>query len=141
VWGTGDGGGVVSGGIPSYNSGVMTETILHHTSSLDGLLERLSPEPDVRGEEFERGAKWFLETDPAYATELRGVWLWDDWPGYWGPDNGIDLVAETHTPSLSISSMEATREEGRLSGHSDARCQAYTRFLDAGTRSQLENYQ
>ena len=38
-WGTSDGGGVVSGGIPSYNSGVMTETILHHTSSLDGTNE------------------------------------------------------------------------------------------------------
>ena len=32
-------------------------------------------------------------------------------------------------------------EEGRLSGHSDARCQAYTRYIDAGTRSQLENHQ
>ena len=30
---------MVSGGIPSYNSGVMTETILHHTSSLDGTNE------------------------------------------------------------------------------------------------------
>ena len=65
--GTGDGGGVVSGLIPSYNSGVMTETILHPTSSLDGLLERLPPEPHPRGEEFERAAKWFLETDLGYA--------------------------------------------------------------------------
>ena len=33
------------------------ETILHPTSSLDGLLERLPPEPHLRGEEFERAAK------------------------------------------------------------------------------------
>jgi len=30
----------------------MTETILHHTSSLDGLLERLSPEPHLRVDTF-----------------------------------------------------------------------------------------
>jgi hypothetical protein len=35
----------------------MTETILHPTSSLDGLVERLPPEPHLRGEEFERAAK------------------------------------------------------------------------------------
>ena len=35
----------------------MTETILHPTISLDGLLERLPPEPHLRGEEFERAAK------------------------------------------------------------------------------------
>ena len=55
--GYGEGGGVVSGRIPSYNYGVMTETILHHTSSLDGLLERLSPELHLRREEFEHAAK------------------------------------------------------------------------------------
>ena len=55
--GTGDGGGVVSGGIPSYNFSVMTETLLKPTNSLDALLERLPPEPHLRGEEFERAAK------------------------------------------------------------------------------------
>jgi len=34
----------------------MTETILDHTSSLDGLLERLLPDPRLRGKEFERAA-------------------------------------------------------------------------------------
>jgi len=53
-----------------------------------------------RGKEFERAAKWFLETDPAYASELREVWIWDDWPGRWGPDIGIDLVAETREGNL-----------------------------------------
>jgi len=46
----------------------MTETILHPTSSLDDLLERLPPEAHLRGEEFERPAKWFLGTDPGYAS-------------------------------------------------------------------------
>ena len=34
----------------------MTETILDHTSSLDGLLERLLPDPRLRGKESERAA-------------------------------------------------------------------------------------
>jgi len=74
--------------------------MLQPTSSLDALLERLSPEPHLRGKEFERTAKWFLETDPAWGSELREVWLWDDWPGRWGPDIGIDLVAETQEGKL-----------------------------------------
>jgi predicted helicase len=28
------------------------------------------------------------------------VWLWDDWPGRWGADAGIDLVAEDHEGHL-----------------------------------------
>ena len=55
----------------------------------------MPPEPHLRGAEFERAAKWFLETNPAYASELKEVWLWRDWPGRWGPDIGIDLVSET----------------------------------------------
>jgi superfamily II DNA or RNA helicase len=74
--------------------------MLQPTSSLDALLERLSPEAHLRGKEFERAAKWFLETDPAYASELQEVWLWRDWPGRWGPDIGIDLVAETQEGKL-----------------------------------------
>ena len=37
-------GDVLTGRFPSYNSVVMTETILDHTSSLNPLLERLPPE-------------------------------------------------------------------------------------------------
>ena len=47
-----------------------------------------------RGKDFERLCKWFLETDPRYSGKLTEVWLWDDWPGRWGPDCGIDLIAQ-----------------------------------------------
>ncbi len=47
-----------------------------------------------KGDQFELVCKWFLENDPVYEHELRRVWLWDDWPGRWGGDAGIDLVAE-----------------------------------------------
>jgi len=28
------------------------------------------------------------------------VWLWDTWPGRWGPDTGIDLVAQAKDDTL-----------------------------------------
>ena len=33
--------------------------------------------PDDFGQRFESVAKWFLETDPRYASQLAWVWLWD----------------------------------------------------------------
>ncbi len=50
--------------------------------------------PDDYGVQFERAAKWLLETDPRHSSRLVRVWLWDDWPGRWGADDGIDLVAQ-----------------------------------------------
>jgi superfamily II DNA or RNA helicase len=69
-------------------------------ATLRGLLSRLDPDPIVRGRQFEHICKWFLETDPIYAPQLRRVWLWKDWPGRWGADAGIDLVAETTDAKL-----------------------------------------
>jgi len=54
------------------------------------LRDRLSPDVHKRGKQFERVCKWLLETDPRYVNRLSKVWLWDDWPGRWGPDCGID---------------------------------------------------
>jgi superfamily II DNA or RNA helicase len=58
------------------------------------LRDRFSDDEHKRGKQFERVCKWFLETDSRYSDRLVNVWLWDDWPGRWGPDCGIDLVAE-----------------------------------------------
>jgi len=49
----------------------------------------------VRGRQFERLCRWYLQNAPEYRPRLRNVWLWKEWPGRWGPDAGIDLVAET----------------------------------------------
>lgn len=59
------------------------------------LVRKLSPDEHRRGRQFERICKWFLENDPEYKREIKRVWLWDEWPGRWGRDKGIDLVAET----------------------------------------------
>ena len=63
-------------------------------TALGDLLGRLDPDPGRRGRQFERICQWFLTHDPVYAHELRRVWLWNEWPGRWGADAGIDLVAE-----------------------------------------------
>lgn len=40
------------------------------------LLEQLDPDPNIRGMQFERICKWYLEHDPYYAGQFARVWLW-----------------------------------------------------------------
>ena len=68
--------------------------------TLTDLLANFSDEAGLRGKQFEHVCKWFLSNDPVYRQELRRVWLWDEWPGRWGADAGIDLVAEEHNGNL-----------------------------------------
>jgi superfamily II DNA or RNA helicase len=57
--------------------------------------DRLLTSLDPRGREFELLCQWFLRNDPEFAAEYAEVWLWREWPGRWGIDRGIDLVART----------------------------------------------
>jgi predicted helicase len=69
-------------------------------TALGDLLYRLDTDPVRRGRQFERLCQWFLANDPVYKHELRRVWLWNEWPGRWGGDAGIDLVAEDRAGRL-----------------------------------------
>src|SRR5436190_2646199 len=60
----------------------------------------LLPDSGVRGKQFELICRWYLRTDPLYRRELKRVWLWDEWPGRWGADAGIDLVADARDGGL-----------------------------------------
>jgi superfamily II DNA or RNA helicase len=66
------------------------------------LFARLDPDDNIRGKQFERICKWYLQHDPVYAGQLTRVWLWRDWPGRWYPkkEAGIDLVAEHRDGTL-----------------------------------------
>lgn len=55
---------------------------------------------NAHGAAFEPVVKWLLENHPIYTPLFKQVWLWDDWPGNDGADNGIDLVAETFNGDL-----------------------------------------
>ena len=63
-------------------------------SSFSQLLASFDTDPGKRGRQFEHFVKWFLTTDPEWATQVAKVWLWDEWAGRWGRDCGIDLVFE-----------------------------------------------
>jgi superfamily II DNA or RNA helicase len=52
----------------------------------------LDTDSAIRGKQFEHFVKWFLMADPEWSTQVEQVWLWNDWPGRWGADCGIDLV-------------------------------------------------
>ena len=80
----------------------MTQSFNEGDTSFGRLLAHLRanfPDPYARGKAFENVSKWFLEHDSYYGRELSQVWLWDEWPGRWGPDIGIDLVATSHDGS------------------------------------------
>lgn len=47
------------------------------------------------GADFEWLCRFFLLAAPKYKGTIKSVWLWSDWPGRWGADKGIDLVAQT----------------------------------------------
>lgn len=81
----------------------------------NGLYGNLDTDPRVRGRQFEQVCKWFFENDPVYSHELRTVWLWQDWPGRWGGDAGIDLVAEDRNGDLWAIQAKAYDPKYRVS--------------------------
>lgn len=85
-------------------------------AALADLLGRLRPDPAVPGKQFERICQWFLKNNPVYSGKLRPdrVWLWADWPGRWGADAGIDLVAEDNQGHLWAIQAKAYDETTRI---------------------------
>ena len=64
-------------------------------ATFDEFYESLPKDSNKRGEYFEKVfVPWFLKTDPEWSTQVKEVWLWDDYPHRWGKDCGIDLVYE-----------------------------------------------
>jgi superfamily II DNA or RNA helicase len=81
-------------------------------------LKSFDSDSQQRGKQFEHFVKWFLTTAPDWAKEVDQVWLWDDWPGRWGRDCGIDLVfrhkngqnwavqAKCYSPNLPVTKQD-----------------------------------
>jgi predicted helicase len=86
-------------------------------TALADLLSRLDTDPVRRGRQFERICQWFLTHDPVYAHELRHIWLWNDRPGRWGADAGIDLVAEDRHGHLWAIQAKAYDTAYRITKH------------------------
>ena len=111
----------------------MTSSTQTDTNSFDQLLERLPSDPNAKGKAFEQVCKWFLQTDPAYANELSNVWTWDEWPQRWGPDIGIDLVAETHEGNLWAIQAKGYDPNTRVPTHD------IDSFISASSRSKFSH--
>ena len=61
---------------------------------------RRDAEGTLFGRDFEWICQWYLEHAPLYRGKFRKVWRWAEWPDRWGPDCGVDLIAETHDGKL-----------------------------------------
>jgi predicted helicase len=72
-------------------------TTTKQITSIHDLLEeyrsKISNSRDL-GTSFERLVKSYLENDPINTDQYTKVSMWSDWEHKWGPDCGIDLVAE-----------------------------------------------
>ena len=64
-------------------------------ATFDEFYASLDADSNIRGDQFEKiFVPWFFKKDPIWASQIEGVWLWDDYPkrSEWGPDNGVDII-------------------------------------------------
>jgi predicted helicase len=83
--------------------GAVTRDILRESDNWPDFQRRLQPLTEKsKGDCFESLTKYFLQLHPTYATKLKNVWSLKEVPvptraylNLPGPDEGIDLIAET----------------------------------------------
>jgi len=64
-------------------------------ATFDEFYKSLPKDSGKRGDFFEKVfVPWFLRIDPEWSSQIREVWLWDEYPQRWGKDCGIDLIYE-----------------------------------------------
>lgn len=68
-----------------------------------------------KGKSFEYFCKRYLEKDPVYSCLLSKVYLWKEWPDRWGPDHGIDLIAEAKDGKIWAIQCKAYNESRAIS--------------------------
>jgi hypothetical protein len=57
---------------------------------------RRDAEGNLYSRDFEWICKWYLENAPIYRGKFKKVWPFRKWPQCWGPDCGVDVIAEAH---------------------------------------------
>lgn len=69
------------------------KTINNIYDLLNHYRESITNQRDL-GTVFERLTRSYIEHDPIHAARFKKVYMWHDWEHKWGPENGIDLIAE-----------------------------------------------
>ena len=70
-----------------------------------------------KGTRFERLMQAYLKTDPRYTSELKEVWLWNEFPyrnDFGGKDTGIDIVAKTYKDEYWAIQCKCYQDETRI---------------------------
>ena len=67
--------------------------------------------PKDVGDAFEVLCRSFLLKAPQYRGLFCDIWMWQDWAEQWGPDKGIDLVAQTKDGKLWAIQAKADRPD------------------------------
>ena len=65
-------------------------------ATFDEFYASLDPDKGIRGYQFEKVfVPWFLKTDPTWSSQIKEIWLWQNYPRRWrDKECGIDLVFE-----------------------------------------------
>jgi len=69
-------------------------------SQIEAYFDSLADTTKLKGDVFEQLCVRYLTHHPEWRNRFEFVWLWNDWPDKWGPDNGIDIVAKTSLGEL-----------------------------------------
>ena len=70
-----------------------------------------------KGTRFERLMQAYLKTDPRYTSELKEVWLWNEFPyrnDFGGKDTGIDIVVKTYKGEYWAVQCKCYQENTRI---------------------------
>ncbi|MBQ8848019.1 MAG: DEAD/DEAH box helicase [Candidatus Gastranaerophilales bacterium] len=70
-----------------------------------------------KGTRFERLMQAYLKTDPRYTSELKEVWLWNEFPyrsDFGGKDIGIDIVVKTYKDEYWAVQCKCFQENNRI---------------------------
>ena len=71
-------------------------------------------QPLEKGLAFERLCVKYLKSAPRYRDLFKNIWHFRDWPGNWGIDKGVDLIAETHSGELWAIQAKAYGEDNSI---------------------------
>ncbi|MDE0474801.1 MAG: DEAD/DEAH box helicase family protein [Gammaproteobacteria bacterium] len=72
------------------------------------------PDPHERGRQFEPLMLDVLRTEPLYRDRYAEAWRWDEWPGKYTTDIGVDIVAQRFDGRLTAIQCKCYDPDSKL---------------------------